>query len=145
MYQFSRSIYRELAPHVKHPEGTEAGAAARNDLLEACERTVDRLASDRRYFARPVKTLFTDVREHFGLTDQVRVHIVIERHIELAVAYIDSLPDGVTLDGKPRRCPASTRKGTPCQREPRPGLEYCPSHRHLEDGFGRTSSLPAAA
>jgi hypothetical protein len=145
MYQFSRSIYRELAPHVKYAEETEACASARNDLLEACERTVDRLISDRRYFARPVKTLFTDVREHFALTQQVRVHIVIERHIELAIAYIESLPEGVTIDGKPRQCPASTRKGTPCQREPRPGLEYCPSHRHLEDGFGRVGSLSAAA
>jgi hypothetical protein len=145
MYHFSRSIYRELVPHIKHADGTEACAEARNELLEACERTIDRLISDRRYFARPVKTLFTDVRDHFALTDQVRVHIVIERYLEAADSYIDSLPDGMTLDGKPRQCPASTRKGTPCQREPRPGLEYCPSHRHLEDGFGSVRSLSAAA
>ena len=28
---------------------------------------------------------------------------------------------------------ASTRKGTPCQREPLPGRDYCPSHKHLEE------------
>jgi hypothetical protein len=145
MYHFSRSIYRELTPYIRHAEGTEACASARNDVLEACERTINRLISDRRYFARPVKTLFTDVREHFALTEQVHAHIVIERFIEAAVEYMDSLPEGVTLDGKPRQCPASTRKGTPCQRDPRPGREYCPSHRHLEDGYGAISSLQAAA
>jgi hypothetical protein len=145
MYHFSRCIYRELVPYIRHPRGTQACATARNDILQACEGTIDRLMSDRKYFARPVKTLFTDVRDHFTLSQQVRVHIVIEHYIEAAIEYIDALPDGVTIDGRPRQCPAHTRKGTPCQREPRPGKEYCPSHRHLEDGFGVTTTLPAAA
>jgi hypothetical protein len=95
-----------------------------------------RLATDRRYFAKPVKTLFSEVREHFALNKQVRVHMVIERYVDAAVAYLESLPEDVTLDGRPRQCPASTRKGTACQRDPRPGLEYCPSHRHLEESVG---------
>lgn len=33
----------------------------------------------------------------------------------------------------PRQCHAHTRKGTPCQREPLPCRDYCPSHKHLED------------
>ena len=37
---------------------------------------------DRRYFARPAKTLFAEVREHFALAEQVRVYMVIERHVE---------------------------------------------------------------
>ena len=49
----------------------------------------------------------------------------------------DSLPADVTLDGQERDCLASTRKGTPCQREPLPGRDYCPSHTHLEETFAR--------
>lgn len=142
MYQFSRRIYRELAPRIDRlGSSDEARAAARHRLLEACEATVSRLASDHRYFARPVKTLFGDVRDLFPLSEQVHVYFVIELYIEMAVQYIESLPDNVTPDGSPRRCPASTRRGTPCQREPRPSREYCPSHRHLEE----TPDLVAAA
>jgi hypothetical protein len=132
VYQFSRAIYCELAPRIARREGDdEAHAAARHELLKACGATIDRLVADYRYFARPAKTLFTDVRELFTLAEQVRVYMVIERYIDKAVEYIESQPEG-SLNGEPRQCPAHTRKGTPCQREPRPGKEYCPSHRHLE-------------
>jgi hypothetical protein len=146
MYQFSRAIYCELAPRIVRDEGdVEAYAAARHELLKSCEATIDRLVADHRYFARPAKTLFTDVRDLFTLAEQVRVYMVIERYMNKAVEYIESVPEG-TLDGQPRQCPAHTRKGTPCQREPRPGKEYCPSHRHLETIFGaeREEELVAA-
>jgi hypothetical protein len=26
-----------------------------------------------------------------------------------------------------------TRRGTPCRRDPLPGKDYCPSHKHLEE------------
>ena len=71
--------------------------------------------------------------------------MVIERHVDRALAHIELLPDHVTPMGDKRRCPASTRQGTPCQRDPRPGLEYCPSHRHLEDGFGAGQEVAVAA
>jgi hypothetical protein len=143
MYQFSRSIYRELAPRIDRlGSGDEARAAARHQLLKACEATINRLVTDHRYFARPVQTLFADVRDLFALSEQVRIYILIERYIDLAVEYIESLPDNVTPDGRPRQCSASTRRGLPCQREPRPGSEYCPSHRHLEETSG---TLAAAA
>ena len=61
--------------------------------------------------------------------------MVIERNIERIEEFLDSLPDDVTLDGQERHCLASTRKGTPCQREPLPGRDYCPSHKHLEETF----------
>jgi hypothetical protein len=144
MYRFSRSIYCELAPRIDRlDEGDDrAYAAARHELLKACEATVERLAADHRYFARPVKTLFADVRDLFALTEQVRVQMVIERNVDLAVQHLESLPEDVALDGRPRQCPASTRKGTPCQREPRPGHEYCPSHRHLEETFVTVAHVP---
>jgi hypothetical protein len=133
MYQFSRSIYRELAPRIDTSGGAERTFAARQKVLEACESTIQRLVTDRRYFARPVKTLFAEVREHYALAEQVRVYMVIERHIELVEEFLDSLPADVTLDGQERHCLASTRKGTPCQREPLPAMDYCPSHKHLEE------------
>jgi hypothetical protein len=145
MYQFSRAIYCELAPRIAVREGDDAAhAVARQDLLKACEATIERLVKDHRYFARPTKTLFADVRDLFSLSEQVRVHMVIDQYLAKAVEYVESQPAGA-LSGEPRHCPASTRRGTPCQREPRPGLEYCPSHRHLEDTFGSDRAVPVAA
>ena len=142
MYQFSRSIYRDLVPRIDSSGGSsERTLTARRQVLEACEATIQRLVSDRRYFARPAKKLFTEIREHFALADQVRVYMVIERHIDLIEEFLDSLPADVTLDGQQRSCRASTRKGTPCQREPRPGMDYCPSHKHLEEAFEDDGSV----
>src|SRR5256885_630417 len=45
MYRFSRSMYRELAPRVI--DGTPGGPSPRQELLEACESTIRRLAADR--------------------------------------------------------------------------------------------------
>jgi hypothetical protein len=132
MYRFSRSIYRELSPFVQ--ENGVTPVEARRHLLDASEETMRRLAVDRRYFARPARSLFTDVRSHFPIRDQLYVYEVIERHIALALEHLEQLPDdAVGLDGQPRQCRASTRKGKPCQREPLPGRDYCPSHKHLEE------------
>jgi len=131
MYRFSRSIYKELAPRVVSVHND--AATARRELLEACEGAMRRLAYDRRYFARPARSLFTEVRAHFPISDQLFVFKVIERNISLAIDFLDRMPADIGLDGRPRRCQASTRKGKPCQREPLPGRDYCPSHKHLEE------------
>jgi hypothetical protein len=133
MYRFSRSIYREIAPRVGHGKDPARCTEARNEVLEACEATMRRMAYDGRYFARPARTLFTEIRDHFALADQVRVYMVIERYVDLATDHLAQLPADVALDGRPRNCEASTRRGTPCQREPLPGRDYCPSHKHLEE------------
>ena len=75
----------------------------------------------------------------------MRVYIVIERYIDLAIDFLEQLPDDVSLDGSPRNCLASTRKGTPCQREPLPRRDYCPSHKHLEEAFDAFEEVGAAA
>lgn len=142
MYQFSRSVYRELAPLVSTAAGDSAGS--RRELLKACEATFHRLATDRRYFARPTRTLFTEVRKHFDLADQVRVHMIIERYVDCARGFLAKLPPDVVIGGEPRQCHASTRKGTPCRREPLPGREYCPSHKHLEETADAPTALSAA-
>jgi hypothetical protein len=146
MYQFSRSIYRELGPRIDERGGVVQTSAARVQLLQACEATITRMMTDRRYFARPARTLFNEVRELFALSEQVRVYMVIERHIQLADEWLESLPADVTHDGRPRNCLASTRKGTACQREPLPGRDYCPSHKHLEESLVEMDAgLDAAA
>jgi hypothetical protein len=133
MYQFSRSIYRDLAGDVVPCTGEDV-AVTRQRLLRACEASMERLASDRHYFARPVRTLFNDVRHFFAMTDQLKVYRVIETHVQLAVEYVDSqLRAGMTFDGSPVCCHASTRRGTACQRVPLPGSRYCPSHKHLDE------------
>jgi hypothetical protein len=132
MLQFSRAIYRALAPRVLEDAGDPLGTARRQCVHEACEAAILRLARDHRYFAHPTNSLFADVRYHFALSDQLQVYQVIDKHIELALAYIATLPTTVDAFGDPRACQASTRSGTPCKREPLPGREYCPSHKHLE-------------
>ncbi len=141
MYRFSRSIYRELGPRVIEDEYDPTGCRNKQQVLDACEATIRRLAVDGRYFARPAKKLFSDVRTHFAIGDQMLVWLVIERNIELAKEFLARLPEGAALDGVPRQCRAHTRKGTPCQREPLPGRDYCPSHKHLEETF-EAADLP---
>jgi hypothetical protein len=136
MYQFSRSLYRELGPEVSPCKG-EAACISRQRFLRSCEACMERLALDRHYFARPVRTLFNDVRDLFPMSQQLRVYREIERHVALATEYVDGQARaGVTFDGSPLCCHASTRKGTPCQRVPLPASKYCPSHKHLEEELG---------
>ncbi len=62
MYRFSRSIYRELAPRVVEDQDDPTGCANKQRVLDACEGALRRLATDRRYFAKPTRTLFTEVQ-----------------------------------------------------------------------------------
>ena len=135
MYRFSRSIYRQIAPAVVEDDQDPTGCRNKQAVLDACEDVIRRLTTDRRYFARPARTLFNDVRTYFPLGEQLRVWTVIDRNIKLAAEFLERMPDGVALDGVPRQCRAHTRKGTPCQRDPLPGRDYCPSHKHLEERF----------
>jgi hypothetical protein len=135
MYRFSRSIYRELAPAVIEDDRDPTGCRNKQLVLDSCEDVIRRLTIDRRYFARPARTLFNEVRIYFAIKDQGRVWRVIETNLALAKEFLARLPEGAGLDGVPRQCRAHTRKGTPCQREPLPGRDYCPSHKHLEETF----------
>jgi hypothetical protein len=133
MYHFSRAIYRELAADVL-PGSRAAAGERRMRLLRECEAAMERLATDRHYFAYPVRTLFSDIRGLFPMGRQLRVYRVIEHHVSQAAEYVDSQArEGVTFDGSPLCCHATTRKGTSCQRVPLPGGKYCPSHKHLEE------------
>ncbi|HEX4734591.1 MAG TPA: hypothetical protein VH247_09280 [Thermoleophilaceae bacterium] len=133
-------MYRELADFVV-PDSNCGVSSAKARLLTSCESAVERLAADRHYFAHPARTLFNDVRMLFPLSRQLVAYRVIERHMRLAADYVDlQARGGHSLTGEPLICHATTRRGTPCQREPLPGLRYCPSHKHLDDELELTAA-----
>jgi hypothetical protein len=138
MYQFSRVIYRELAPYIAPPKpGSPAspGTSNHEQVLRACESAVERLATDRHYFARPARTLFCDIRTYFPMSAQERVHQVVNHYIGLAQRYLAENPQAAyeAVSDEPLHCRATTRKGAACQRTPLPHNGYCPSHQHLAD------------
>lgn len=133
MYQISRSFYRRLAPRVIAGPLDPTGSRSRQKLLHECEAVITRMAEDRRHFAHPERFLFEQIRSSFALSDQLQVYSIVKRYTEFADDYLARLPRHLTPFGGQRRCLATTRRSTPCQREPLPGNDYCPSHRHLEE------------
>jgi hypothetical protein len=132
MYRFSRAIYRELAGEIVEDPHSENPYRNHERVLRACEAAIERLATDRHYFARPARTLFCDIRVYFPMSAQRRVLTVVQRYMEFADEFLRTQPqNGFDAYGNPLQCRASTRKGTPCQRMPLPHNGYCPSHQHL--------------
>jgi hypothetical protein len=142
MYRFSRAIYRELASEITEDPHSGSPNANHERVLRACEAAVERLATDRHYFARPARTLFCDIRVYFPMSAQRRVLEVVERYLSFADEFLQTRPQtGYDAYGNPLQCRASTRKGAPCQRMPLPHNGYCPSHQHLAE----TEEVLAAA
>ena len=48
--------------------------------------------TDQRYFARPARTLFGEIRAYFPMTSQLRVLRVIEHFVALVEEFLRSLP-----------------------------------------------------
>ena len=134
MYRFSRAIYRELAPAIVKPDIACSVSDHHARVLRACESAVERLATDRHYFARPARTLFNDIRVYFPVSMQHRVWQVVEQYMRFADEFLARAPrQGFDVNANPLQCRATTRKGTPCQRMPLPHNGYCPSHQHLAE------------
>jgi hypothetical protein len=125
MYQFSRAIYRELAPLVD--------GRGHERVLRAAEACVERLVADPQHFAHPARTLFHDVRMHFPMSTQARVWRIVACYVAAAEAWASRPRDGIDANGNPITCRATTRRGTPCRREPLAPSGYCPSHQHLAE------------
>ena len=133
MYQFSRALYRELAPLVQE-DRYGCLSENRQSFLTVCEGSFRRLATDRHYFARPARTLFNDIRFYFPMSRQERVYRIVRHYVNAADEWIAQMPrQGYDANGNPLQCRATTRKGTPCQRMPLPHNGYCPSHQHLAE------------
>ena len=132
MYQYSRAIYRSIKDLVDPYADSETRVEYRRAVLAHCEDTVERLAKDPRYFSKPERALFQDIRRYFPITAQAQVNWAVTEGIGAAVGYIEHQIESGAFDGGIARCRATTRKGKPCQRTPLPEREYCPSHQHLE-------------
>ena len=132
MYQYSRAIYRGIKDLVDPYVTPSQQVAYRKEVLEACEQTMERLARDPHYFAKPERSLFQDIRRYFPITVQAQVAWAVEEGVNAAVAFIQEQIEAGAFDGGVPRCHATTRKGKPCQRTPLPERDYCPSHQHLE-------------
>jgi hypothetical protein len=132
MYQYSRAIYRSIKDLIDPYADGGTQLEYRRAVLAACEETVERLAKDPRYFAKPERTLFDDIRRYFPIRHQAKVNWAVTRGIGAAVAFVEEQIESGVFDGGVTRCRATTRKGKPCQRAPLPEREYCPSHQHLE-------------
>jgi hypothetical protein len=146
MFHFSRAIYRDLAPYVLEDKPSTQRESNRALVLNECESTIERLMTDRRYFARPSRTLFNDVRPYFSIADLPRVYAIIDRNVQLALRFLNQVPDYIyDTNGLPRRCQAMTRKAKPCQRQPLPASDYCPSHQHLTESFEELDLVELAA
>jgi hypothetical protein len=132
MYQYSRAIYRSIKDLIDPYADVEAQLDYRREVLEACEQTMERLATDPLYFSKPDRALFQDIRRYFPITAQAEVAWAVQEGGNAAVAFIEEQIEQGALDGGAARCRATTRKGKPCQRTPLPERDYCPSHQHLE-------------
>src|SRR5579864_4631456 len=132
MYQYSRAIYRSVKDMIDPYSDRETQLESRRAVLIHCEQTMERLAADPLYFAKPERALFQDIRRYFPITAQAQVAWAVQRRVTAAVDVVPPQIDAGALDGGVARCRATTRKGKPCQRTPQPERDYCPSHQHLE-------------
>jgi hypothetical protein len=132
MYQYSRAIYRSIKDLIDPYAPAEVRLESRREVLAACEHTMERLAMDPLYFAKPDRVLFQDIRRYFPITHQAQVAWAVQEGVSAAVSFIEAQIEAGALDGGVARCRATTRKGKACQRTPLPDRDYCPSHQHLE-------------
>ena len=131
MYQYSRAIYRSIKGSIDPYADSETRLEYRRAVLSACENTVERLAQDSCYFARPERALFQEIRRYFPIASQAQVSCAVAEGVGAASEFIEEQIRQGVLDGGVSGCKATTRKGRPCQRAPLSESDYCPSHQHL--------------
>ena len=133
MYQYSRAIYRSIKDLIDPYVDSTTQLEYRRCVLDECEQTMERLAADPHYFAKPDRALFQDIRRFFPITAQAQVAWAVQEGVGAAITFIEEQLEAGALDGGVARCRATTRKGKPCQRTPLPERDYCPSHQHLAE------------
>ena len=132
MYQYSRAIYRSIKDLIDPYVDPLTQLEYRREVLAACEGTMERLAADPHYFAKPDRTLFADIRRYFPINVQAQVAWSVNQGVGAAVEFIEEQIESGAFEGGIAHCHATTRKGKPCQRTPLPDRDYCPSHQHLD-------------
>src|ERR671926_721846 len=105
MYQYSRAIYRSIKDLIDPYVDSESRLEYRRAVLEACEQTMERLANDPLYFAKPDRALFQDIRRHFPITCQSDVAWAVTQGVHAAQQFIEEQIEAGALHrrGAPRR------------------------------------------
>src|SRR3712207_5957661 len=104
MYQYSRAIYRSIKDLIDPYSPRETQLEARRAVLAACEDTVERLARDPLYFAKPERALFQDIRRYFPIRAQAQVAWAVEEGVGAAVAFVtEQIEAGAVGRGAPPR------------------------------------------
>src|ERR687883_1423767 len=99
MYQYSRAIYRSIKDLVDPYVEPSVRLEYRRQVLEACEQTMERLASDPLYFAKPDRALFQDIRRYFPITCQAQVAWAVQQGVAAAAEFIEEQIEAGALDG----------------------------------------------
>src|SRR5436189_4095175 len=73
MYQYSRAIYRSIKDLTDPYVDPATQLEYRRAVLDSCEQTMERLASDPHYFSNPDRALFQDIRRYFPIPNQAHV------------------------------------------------------------------------
>src|SRR5438046_5862887 len=85
MYQYSRAIYRSIKDLIDPYVDPDTRLDYRRSVLEATEQTMERLAADPHYFAKPDRALFQDIRRYFPITAQAQVAWAVREGVGAAV------------------------------------------------------------
>src|SRR5437868_14293906 len=89
MYQYSRAIYRSIKDLIDPYADRGSQIESRRAVLEACEQTMERLARDPLYFAKPDRALFQDIRRYFPITAQAEVAWAVPAGVSAAAHLIE--------------------------------------------------------
>src|SRR5215471_9576152 len=89
MYQYSRAIYRSIKDLIDPYVDQVTQLEYRRQVLAACEGTMERLAADPHYFAKPDRTLFADIRRYFPITARAQVAWAVNEGVGAAVEFIE--------------------------------------------------------
>src|SRR3974377_1022986 len=99
MYQYSRAIYRSIKDRIDPYSDRQTQLRSRRAVLGACEQTMERLAKDPLYFAKPDRALFQDIRRYFPITAQAQVAWAVENGAKAAVTFIKDQIESGLFDG----------------------------------------------
>src|SRR5436190_551707 len=99
MYQYSRAIYRSIKDLIDPYVDEETQLEYRREVLQACEGTMQRLAQDPHYFAKPDRALFQDIRRYFPITVQAQVAWAVNQGVDAAVSFVEEQIEAGAVDG----------------------------------------------
>jgi hypothetical protein len=118
MYQYSRAIYRSIKDLVDPYVDPETRIEYRRQVLDACEQTMERLATDPLYFAKPERALFQDIRRYFPITAQAQVAWAVSEGVSAAARSSNRRSRQVPSTAVSRGAARRRARASPCQRTP---------------------------